>query len=233
LKQRVIICESDADCMFYSAILNIPEVRGAIQPDVLFIHAGGKQRLASLADALRALGVTVDIIADIDILNDLTILRGGIEALGGDWPTVESHAVSLKTAVEAHKPLLSGSEIANEISKILKKVPATGEFPRILRAEITSLFKKASPWDAVKDGGKAALPPGEATRHFGALDTICRQFGLWIVPVGELEGFCKEVGGHGPRWVQQVLENYDLARDSRFSEARNFIQTVWQRSLHQ
>ena len=52
--------------------------------------------------------------------------------------------------------------------------------------------------------------------------------GLWIVPVGELEGFCKSVGGHGPRWVQQVIEERDLANDPELGRARAFVREVWQ-----
>ena len=55
--KRVIICESDPDCMFYSALLDIPEVHGKQYPDVLFVQAGGKHRLYLLASALRALDV--------------------------------------------------------------------------------------------------------------------------------------------------------------------------------
>jgi hypothetical protein len=43
--QRVIICEADADCMFYSTILDLPEVHVDRRPDVLFVHAGGKHRM--------------------------------------------------------------------------------------------------------------------------------------------------------------------------------------------
>ena len=41
---------------------------------------------------------------------------------------------------------------------------------------------------------------------------LCKQIGLWIVPVGELEGFCKSVGNHGPRWVQEVIERAGISR---------------------
>ncbi len=47
------------------------------------------------------------------------------------------------------------------------------------------------------------------------------------MPVGELEGFCKSEGGHGPRWVQQVIEKYDLAKDDKLAPARDFIRNVW------
>ena len=46
---RVIIGKSDADCMFYSSILDLPGVRGEQQPDVLFVHGGGKDRMPALA----------------------------------------------------------------------------------------------------------------------------------------------------------------------------------------
>ena len=55
--ERVIVCESDADCMFYSSLLDIPEVHAAgQQPDVLFVHPNGKDRMANQARALMELG---------------------------------------------------------------------------------------------------------------------------------------------------------------------------------
>ena len=52
-----------------------------------------------------------------------------------------------------------------------------------------------------------------------------------VLSVGELEGFCKSEGNHGPRWVQRVIENYDLATDPHLAEGRTFVQLVWDR-LH-
>ena len=51
----------------------------------------------------------------------------------------------------------------------------------------------------------------------------------WIVPVGELEGFCKSVGGHGPRWVQNVIETKELAKGPELSRAREFVMDIWNR----
>jgi hypothetical protein len=58
---------------------------------------------------------------------------------------------------------------------------------------------------------------------------LCAAIGLWIVPVGELEGFCKSIGGHGPRWVQEVIETKDLATDSELARARSFVANIWAR----
>lgn len=83
--RRVIICESDADCLFYSSMLDVPEVNGGKHLDVLFLQVGGKDRIEPLARLLTELGVTVDVVVDIDILADSLQIRKVIETLGGDW----------------------------------------------------------------------------------------------------------------------------------------------------
>jgi ABC-type uncharacterized transport system ATPase subunit len=127
--KRVIICESDPDCMFYSALLDIPEVHGPQYPDVLFVQAGGKHRMYLLARALRALDVNVDVIADIDVLNDETVLKNLVEALGGSWDDIWAEAHPLKRDIEQKKLWLDSSEVMKEIHGILAKAPKSGAFP--------------------------------------------------------------------------------------------------------
>lgn len=226
---RVIICESDADCMFYSGILDVPDLRGSRYPDVLFVQAAGKHRMAVLAEALRALDVDVDVIADFDLLNDESVLERLVRALGGNWDEARAEAHPLRVAIEQHKPWLNASEVTKGIREILDEAPAQGEFPRNLRARVDGIFHKASPWDAIKAAGRAAVPTGQPTKHYELLQAVCNGFGLWIVPVGELEGFCRSEGGHGPAWVQHVMENHNLAADPQLAEARAFIRQVWGR----
>ena len=55
---KEIICESDTDCRFYSAILSaIHDNTGSISPDILFIHCGGKHRMPIVIKSLRKLVV--------------------------------------------------------------------------------------------------------------------------------------------------------------------------------
>lgn len=91
------------------------------------------------------------------------------------------------------------------------------------------MLKKASPWSAIKEAGDQAVPPGEASKKMQSLRQLCEAVGLWIVPVGEIEGFCKSVGGHGPKWVQTVMESKDLKTDPELQGARQFITQVWER----
>ena len=225
--ERVIICESDADCMFYNALLDLPQIHGHRQPDVLFVHANGKHRMAALAMALVALDVPVDIVADIDVLNDDTILLRIIDALGGDRERVKPVALAVKRAIENHRPQLSVDEVKKGIKDVLEEAPSEPDSMKELRSGIDAVFGKVSPWDAIKNAGEAALPAGQATQQFHDLQALCKQFGLWIVPVGELEGFCKSIGGHGPSWVQQVIEQRKLSNDPEFENARQFMREIW------
>ena len=225
--ERVIICEADADCMFYSSLLDLPQIHGHRQPDVLFVHASGKSRMASLAKSLRELDVPVDIIADIDILRDDGELHKVFEALGGDWSQMQPLAKSVKAAIEQRKPGLNSGDIKQAIEEMLGEAPSTGEFPQNLRSKVEAVFRKASPWDSVKSAGEAALPPGQPTQDYQKLQQFCADMGLWLVPVGELEGFCKSIGNKGPRWVQQVIEQKNLADDPELDSARRFIQQIW------
>ncbi|MGP1396421.1 MAG: ATP-dependent nuclease [Inquilinaceae bacterium] len=226
--KRVIIAESDADCMFYNAILDVPSVRGEKNPDVLFIHPGGKHRLSKLANSLTALDVSVDVIVDFDVLKDESVLQDIIVALRGDWKSIQTLAHRVKTAIEQSKPWLDSNQVATNIRDILDRAPKVGGFPRTMRNEINSVFRRSSPWEAVKEAGETAVPGGQPTQNWQDLKILCQRSGLWIVPVGELEGFCKSVGGHGPAWVREVLERRDLANGPQLELAREFVRQLWQ-----
>ena len=117
----------------------------------------------------------------------------------------------------------------NAIRKELARDSLGSESVKQLRSRINGIFRKALPWDAIKIAGEAAIPPGQATQQFNELVSLCKSMGLWIVPVGELEGFCKSVGGRGPTWVQRVMENRDLSTDAELERARAFMGEIWQR----
>ena len=229
--QRVIVCESDSDCLFYSSLLDLPEINGGENPDVLFVHANGKHRIKKLVQALVDLGVQVDAIVDIDILKNEDDLRLLYESFGGKWSSIQVGQKVVRTHVEQHKPWLTSREIANEIRRLLKDADVDEPFPDVKSTSIKRLFRKSSPWDVVKETGESGIPSGEASVVFSQVKQKCNRVGLWIVPVGELEGFCKSVGGHGPLWVQNVLERFDLVESEELKRARDFVKEVWTKAV--
>jgi ABC-type transporter Mla maintaining outer membrane lipid asymmetry ATPase subunit MlaF len=225
--EHVVICEADADCMFYQSLLNLPSISGDRRPDVLFVHTAGKHRMAKLADTLRSLDVPVSVIADIDILNDEATFRDLFQKLGGDWTAVNIHWKTVSEAVLRQRPPLNAGQVASLIAEQLTGIGGTGEFPDEKERAIKEVFRTVSPWSAMKRSGRTALPAGEPIKHFDALSKLCSQYGLWIVPVGEIEGFCRSIGSHGPRFVEKVLEERSLETDRELQDARDFVGEIW------
>ena len=225
--EHVVICEADADCMFYQSFLSIPTISGDRRPDVLFVHAAGKHRMAKITDTLRSLDVPVSVITDIDILNDETTFRDLFEKLGGNWDDAESHWKAVSNHVVSKRPPRNAEEVASLIAKELEGIAGSAEFPKEREQAIKRIFKHASPWSAMKSSGRSALSPGEPTKQYDTLCEKCSDHRLWIVPVGELEGFCRSVGSHGPGFVEKILEERDLETDPELREAREFVERIW------
>ena len=225
--EHVVICEADADCMFYQSFLSLPAISGDRRPDVLFVHATGKHRMAKLADTLRSLDVPVSVIADIDILNDERTFRNLFENLGGNWDEAKLHWKAISDHVVNQRPPRSAEQVANLIAREIEGVAGLPKFPKEREHVIKRIFKDASAWSAMKGSGRSALSHGEPIKHFDRLCEKCSDHRLWIVPVGELEGFCRSVGSHGPGFVERVLEERDLEVDSELQEAREFVGRIW------
>lgn len=227
--EHVIVCESDADCMFYQAILSLPSISGERRPDVLFVHTAGKHRMSKLADTLRALDVPVSVIADIDVLNEENTFRTLVEKLGGTWFDFQPHWYAVSDAVLSQRPPLNATQVKGMIGELIDDVAGTAEFPRTKENAIKKVFKTVSPWSALKQSGRRGLPNGEPTTQYDQLAEKCASIGLWIVPVGEVEGFCQSLGSHGPGFVEKVLETKALETDAELAEAREFVGKIWRR----
>jgi energy-coupling factor transporter ATP-binding protein EcfA2 len=225
--EHVVICEADADCMFYQSILNLPSISGDRRPDVLFVHTAGKHRMAKLAKTLRSLDVPVSVVADIDILNDENTFKDLLQVLGCDWAKANTHWRTVSESVLKQRPPLNAEQVAGLIREQLQDIKGTKEFPEEKERVIKEVFKTMSPWSAMKRSGRSALPAGDPITHFDNLTQLCSEHGLWIVPVGEIEGFCRSVGSHGPKFVEKVLEERDLENDTELESARKFVSEIW------
>ncbi len=220
----VIVTEADADCRFYEALANAA-VASASRPDIHYTYSGGKDRIPTVVAALAGLQVPVVTIADFDVLNSEQPLRKIVEAHGADWVTVEKDWNAVKLAVEAKSAFVGGDEFRREITALLRQVPPGETVPKVLLSKVKTLAKRASPWENVKANGIRAIAPGDATVTAQRLLTTLRTFGIFVAPLGEMEGFCRTIGGHGPRWVEEALKR-DLATDGELADARQFMNSV-------
>ncbi|PZO02552.1 MAG: hypothetical protein DCF29_13575 [Alphaproteobacteria bacterium] len=220
----VILTEADADCRFYEALASVstnPEIR----PDIHYTYSGGKDRLAVVVTALRALKVPVVTIADFDLLNNEATMSRIVAAHGGNWAKLETDWRTLKAAVEENASFVGADRFKTEMSALIKTVKPGGAVEKTILSNVKALARNASPWDHAKQSGLASLPNGPATQAAKALLGGLKAIGIFVAPVGEMEGFCRSVGGHGPRWVAEVTKR-DLARDLELAEGRAFMSEV-------
>ena len=222
--EKVVITEGDADARFYAAILNRQiDASGATRqyPSIMFTHCGGKGRLALVTGALTAVEVPVIVVGDFDILSDDVTLSKVVSAKGGNWSTLKDTWKQVKDAIDSKKPELKSDEVKKEVEKVLASI-SDDVFPVKAAKEIRSILARSSPWSIAKTVGKTFIPQGPATVKFNELQSALDRMGILVVDVGELECFCRKCGGHGPAWVNEVL-NLDLANDSDLSAARAFV----------
>ena len=218
----VIICESDSDCRFYSAILAaIYEGSEKGVPDILFIHCGGKDRIPVVIKALTDLKVPIKVVTDFDVLNDLNPLKKIFENLGGQWREVEKDWKLVKESIDKKKPPLEVRKLKDKIEEIFKPIDVT-IMPEDAIKEISKTLKQASAWTQAKAIGKQFIPNGDETKAFNRIQKKFQDKGLNILEVGEIENFSKSTGNHGPTWVNEVLKK-KLKTDSELELARKFI----------
>ncbi|MCA3279853.1 MAG: AAA family ATPase [Roseomonas sp.] len=225
--ERVVVCEADSDCRFFAAVLDAviaSKSDDSKRPDLMFTHCGGKSRLPIVIRALREVDVPVNAVADFDVLSEEQPLRSIIEALGIDWVSLQKDWQIVKSAVDSKKPDLNTEEVKSEILKVFTDTD-TPVLPPKAKMQIQAILRRSSAWAHAKSVGKSFVPPGDPSRACERLLGNLRAGGLFVVEVGELEGYVRTENGHGPKWVNAVLTR-DLASDPEIETARRFVQDL-------
>lgn len=223
--REVVLCESDSDCKMYSIIDDYVKRLEGRYSETLFIHCGGKQRMAKIAKALRSLDVSVKLVPDIDVLNDEKVFKGIIEAFDIEWDYIEPLYNVVVSNVSSSIKGVKLCDFEFCIDKVRKE--SKGDY--LSKSDIRKIqeaIRVPSKWDEIKRGGISALPGGDATERFKKMNKKLKEKGIFIVPVGELECFIKEVGGHGPEWANSVLEKYPDLHDEVYNNIKEFIKEV-------
>lgn len=163
--RAVVVCEGDADCRWYAAVLDEMGKRAQFaSEEALFVPGGGKGQVPFSLEALASLDVRAFAILDFDVL----------------WDTKYIGALLATLKMESEEAVRLSRAIARQLAGPAQRKMA-------------------------KEAGLAGLPAGDVTTMAGKLITILKACRVLIVPVGELESFDREIGGHGPAWVTGAL----------------------------
>lgn len=225
--KKVIVCESDSDCRFYGAIHGALSEgqKEAFPSDIMFIHAGGKARIPTVARALIDLGVSTRIVTDFDVLSSTDVLKNMIKVKSGDWTAIEQDYRLICNGIESKRPVIGKADLSEKIASIITEAEGATVTPSI-RRQIENLLKKTSTWTDAKTSGRSYVPHGDAQNAYDRIHHYLRNLGIFVVDVGEVEGFCRTVGNHGPRWVNQVLAQKNLLEDEDLEAARKFVKEL-------
>ena len=223
--KTVVLCESDSDCKLYSVIdSNLKQDEGKYS-ETLFLHCGGKHRMAKTAKALLALNIDVRLIPDLDVMNNETVFKGIVETFGIDWDSIKKDYNILVSNLHSTKERILRTDARAAINQILDAKKGNELSKKEIEA-INNAVRTFSKWDNIKHSGETVVPAGDATNAYNRLKKKLVDHKIYLVPVGEIEGFVKEVGGHGPDWVNDVLEAYpDLSSDV-YNQVKEFIGSI-------
>ena len=223
--KSVVLCESDSDCKLYSIIESHIRQKKGKYSETLFIHCGGKHRMSKIVTALRSLDIRVKLIPDIDVLNDQEVFKGIVEAFGLDFGTMQADYNNIVSNLHSPKEKINRNSAKAAINQVLDS-SANADLSKREIKDIRDAISTISKWEGLKSAGVTAIPAGNATASFRAMDQLLKSVGVYVVPVGELECFVKEVGGHGPEWVNNVLETYPNLDDDVYKNVTKFIESM-------
>ena len=221
-----VVCEYEADCLFYSAIADSLQFES--KPDIKYLGSGGKHGMKKVVDTLVSLGVPTTIIADFDVLNASDPLSTLVAQLGGEWSVVQNSWQQVKSEVEVKKLPLTLNQVRDRLTAVLD-AESDNYVSQDTADKVRETIKAVSPWSEPKRLGLAYLDGGTRVKADRLIEDVA-QLGLWVVPVGEMEGFVSEFrtsNRKGSKWVAHVFrECADLENDERLTAARAFMRGV-------
>lgn len=220
--EQTILCEDDSDCRLFNAMADhLSEGNEGAWKDTAFVPTGGKHGIPKIAKVLRQIGVPVKAIFDIDVLADQTTLKDVVEAFGGSWDKVSTIWRRVDSAIRGGERPLTTVEIKTEIKRLIDRA-AQDDLPK---GDIQAVLKQDKPWARVKQMGTAAVPKGDAHKDFAKLTATLEEIGVFTIPVGEVENFFPQIGGHGPKFVTKLLSEVELS-DPGLLNLREFVARV-------
>lgn len=220
--EQTIICEDDSDCRLINSIADHLATQSEAQwQDTAYVPTGGKYGIPKVAGVLRQIGVPVKAVFDIDFLSEQSLVQSVVEAFGGQWNEVKPFWTRVDAAVRAGNKPKNVPQIKEDIISLLKESTADV----LPKGDIIEAMKQNKAWNEVKKYGTRGIPKGDAQRDYVVLRDKLEGMGVYLIPVGEIENFCPEIGSHGPKFVTKLLSTIQLD-DDRLSELRDFVERV-------
>lgn len=201
----VVVCEADSDRAIYQSVASINHHSNQ---EVLFIHAHNKQTLRIIAKLLKESKIPTVTIADIDILNSKKDFTDLVEAL--TTKSIKSYLMEMRNNIaDAIAEINNESKLFEQakdtLANLLQRINNDNKLTLSeIKSECNNLKKALTSWKEIKNKGIEGFA-GENKVTASELINKVKEYGLFIAPVGELEGWMNLGVKQKNRWITEAL----------------------------
>lgn len=198
----VVVCESDTDRIIYNAVA----VHEHQNQEILFIHAHNKQTIKDVVKLLINASIPTVAVIDIDILNSESDLSNAISSF--DTRFNQARILQLRKSIASHIEGVPDEDILDklksDVSELFVQLDNNEHSLSGARGALNRIRSESTKWSSLKKKGIDSLD-GRLKENVTEIVSSCRDLGLFIVPVGELEGWM-DLGVRKNKWALPALE---------------------------
>lgn len=222
----VIVCEADADRIFYNTVATkLLDIH-----HILFVHAHNKQTIKDVVELLNDINIPVVGIVDIDILNgtkDLINLISKLNLGQAQIDKIRNNCLKLNILVNE----IPDEEQYEELLKGVKNLQIEldeGKHCNFqhLKSALKRVYSSPTKWKEIKKYGISGFKTEEQQKLSQEIINLCKTFGIFIVNKGELEGWISIDGVSQKKdWIIPALEKVN--NDQDVEDIKSFIKEIF------
>jgi len=199
----VVVCEADADRTVYQTVSTLVYNN----QEILFVHSHNKQTLKDVASLLLEAKIPVVVVSDIDLLNDENDFKQLIETFSSQ--AVEDELLEKRNKIAKIINQGSDEEILKSLKKNLELFIVQLEKKEHTfdgtKGAINRIKREITKWKSPKSNGIDGFPE-VIQNDVKQLIEALKSHNIYVVPVGELEGWMNVGTKRKNKWIIKALE---------------------------
>ena len=197
--EAVTVVESEGDRLLYSTTWD--KVATEYSHDVHFVSVGGIGGISDPCALYRNLSIPVCVAADLDVIRELATFEKILKAVAPD-ESVQGLMANCRQIIDRVKslgPLYNEEQTRSSLNKILAKDFDWKDIEQLnsIRSTLSNLSRGLSQTARLKQGVDS-LKGNDVYHDLLAFLNRCREYGIFLVPVGELEDWIPNLVQNGP-----------------------------------
>ena len=224
--QVVVVVEADGDRLVYQTTWE--SLHRDVRIDIHFSTVGGTGGIADTCNLYRSLRIPVAVIADLDMLVDDDRMKRVLTALIDDSMIREgilNECSAIANAIRDLPPTISAAEVVERMRQIASEPIAWERRDDIaIKKRLSELASQIDRMRRLKSGGIAAYSGELSTKLINAVNTLAVH-GVFLVPVGELEGW---LAGYDVSVSKSKKRAWANAASQRIQEIGHQDRDVWE-----